>query len=177
MIAALTVADDHIVRGDELQTDSSGAVYRSITSTDEQSAVNFADVEYSASGAQGVQETDFAVGGGVVILKLDSQARQHTETRLTMLQYAHQFGLSSVAALEKSSESTSKKIRWDLMQGSDRLLGHARLDGRPVLVLANDEPTTHAAHPSRLHQGQPAPGRLTDGRDPRNHAVEGPPAS
>ena len=142
-IAALTVADDYIVRGDELQTDPSGAVYRSITSTDEQSAVNFADLEYSASGTPTVQETDFAVGGRVVILKLNDQTRQYTETRLTMLQYAHQFGFSSVADLEKSSLPTSDVIRRDLLRGSDRLLGHARLHGRPVLVLANNEPSLH----------------------------------
>lgn len=143
MIAALTVADDYIVRGDELQTDPSGAVHRSITSTDEQSAINFADLEYSTSGAPSVQETDFAVGGGVVVLKLDNQARQYTETRLTTLQYAHQFGFSSVADLEKSSLPTSDVIRSDLAKGSDRLLGHARLHGRPVLVLANNEPSIH----------------------------------
>jgi hypothetical protein len=142
-IAALSVTDDYIVRGDELQTDPSGAVHRSITSTDEQSPVNFADMEYTATGAPGVQETDFAVGGRVVVLKLDYQARQYTETRLTTLQYARRFGFSSVAALEKSSRSTSELIRSDLLKGSDRLLGHARLHGRPVLVLANNEPRMH----------------------------------
>ncbi len=142
-IAALTVADDYIVRGDELQTAPSGAVYRSITSTDEQSAVNFADTEYSPSGAPDVQETDFAVGGGVVILKLNDQTRQYTETKLTMLQYAHQFGFSSVTDLKNSSLPTSRVIRRDLLKGSDRLLGRARLHGRSVLVLANTEPAMH----------------------------------
>ncbi len=143
VIAALTVADDYIVRGDQRQTDPSGVVHRSITLTDEQSAINFADLEYSSSGAPSVQETDFAVGGGVVVVKLNNQARQYTETRLTTLQYAQQFGFSSVAALEKSSLPTSDVIRRDLMKGSDRLLGHARLHGRPVLLLANNEPSLH----------------------------------
>ena len=143
MLAALTAADDYIVRGEELQTAPSGAVYRSITSTDEHSAVNFADLQYSAGGAPSVQETDFAVGGGVVMVKLDNQAREYTETRLTMLQYAHQFGFSSVAQLEKSSRPMSETIRRDLLKGSDRLLGHARLHGRDVLVLANTEPSLH----------------------------------
>ncbi len=141
-IAALTAADDYIVRGDELQTDSSGAAYRSIISTDEQSPVNFADLEYSTSGTA-IQETDFAVGGAVVVLKLNDQSRQYTETRLTMLQYARQFGFSSAAGLEKSSRPTSDVIRRDLLKGSDRLLGHARLHGRSVLVLANNEPSLH----------------------------------
>jgi hypothetical protein len=143
MVAALAVARDYIVRGDEIQADPSGARHRSITSTDEQSAINFADVEYSTSGAPSVQETDFGFDGVVVILKLNDQTREYTETRLTTLQYAHQFGFGSVADLEKSSLPTSEVIRRDLLKGSDRLLGHARLHGRSVLVLANDEPTMH----------------------------------
>jgi hypothetical protein len=118
-------------------------VFRSITSIDERSAVNFANAEYSASGASAVQETYFAVGGGVVVLKLDNRARQYTETRLTMLQYAREFGFSSVAELKKSSLPTSEVIRRELLKGSDRLLGHARLHGRRLLVLANTEPTMH----------------------------------
>ncbi|MFZ1994870.1 MAG: hypothetical protein WAU75_12230 [Solirubrobacteraceae bacterium] len=143
MMAALTVADEYVVRGDELQTDPSGVVHRSVTSTDEQSPINFADLEYSSSGAPSVQETDFAVGGGVVVLKLDNHARQYSETTLTTLQYAHQFGFSSVADLKKSSVSISELIRRELVKGSDRLLGRARLHGRPVLVLANNEPSMH----------------------------------
>lgn len=142
-IAALSVADDYIVRGEELQTNPSGVVYRSITATDEQSPINFADLEYSASGTPSVQETDFAVGGAVVVLKLDHRVRQYTETKLTTLQYARRFGFSSVADLKKSSLPTSEVIRRDLVNGTDRLLGHARLHGRPVLVLANDEPSMH----------------------------------
>ena len=141
MIAALAAADDYIVRGDELQTDPSGGVHRSITSTDEQSAINFADLEYSTSGAPSVQETDFAVDGGVIVLKLDNQAREYTETRLTTLQYAHQFGFSTVADMKKTSLPTSEVIRRELVKGSDRLLGHTRLHGRSVLVLANNEPS------------------------------------
>ena len=143
VLAALTVADDYIVRGDELQTDPSGVVHRSITSTDEHSAVNFADVQYSTGGAPSVQETDFAVRGGVVVLKLDDRARQYTETRLTMLEYAHQFGFGSVSELEKNSRPTSEVLRSDLLKGRDRVLGHARLRGLPVLVLSSNEPSLH----------------------------------
>lgn len=143
MIAALSAADDYIVRGDELQTDPSGVVHRSVTTTDEQSATNFADVMYSASGTPSAQETDFAVDGGVIVLKRDDEARQYTETRFTTTQYAHQFGFSSLADLQKSSLPTSQVIRRDLVKGSDRLLGHAKLHGHPVLVLANDEPSMH----------------------------------
>ena len=60
-----------------------------------------------------------------------------------MLQYARQFGFNSVADLKKSSLPRSDVIRRDLLKGSDRLLGHARLHGRPVLVLANNEPSLH----------------------------------
>ena len=60
-----------------------------------------------------------------------------------MLQYARQFGFSSVADLEKSWLRPSDVIRRDLLKGSDRLLGHARLQGRPVLVLADNEPSLH----------------------------------
>ena len=143
MVAALALARDYIVRGDEIQTGPSGARYRSITWTDEQSAINFANVEYSTDGAPNVQETDFGIDGDVVIRKLNDQTRQYTETRLTTLQYAHRFGFGSVADLKKSSLPTSEVIRRDLLKGSDRLLGHARLRGRSVLVLANNEPTLH----------------------------------
>lgn len=141
MIAALARADNYIVRGDEIQAAPSGARYRSVTTTDERSAVNFADVEYSTSGSPSVQETDLAVDGGVVIVKLNDSARQYSETRLTTLQYARQFGFSSVADMEKTSVSTSEKIRRELLSGNDRVLGHTRLHGRPVLMLANNEPT------------------------------------
>ena len=163
-IAALTVADDYIVRGDELQTNPSGAVYRSIIATDEQSPINFADLEYSASGTPTVQETDLAVGGGVVVLKLDRRGRQYTETKLTTLQYAHQFGFNSVADVKQSSLPGSEVIRRDLLKGSDRLLGRARLHGRPVLVLANNEPSMH-----RRIWIDPAtylPVRMIEGPDP-----------
>ena len=143
MLAALSAADDYIVQGDERQTDPSGVVHRSITSTDERSAVNFADLEYSPSGTPSIGETDFEVGRDVVVLKLDLPARQYTETRLTLLQYAHQFGFSSVAELERSSRPVSETIRRQLLKGADRLLGHATLHGRRVLVLANDEPSLH----------------------------------
>lgn len=142
-MAALAVARNYLVQGDEIQIDASGVRYRSVTTTDEQSPVNFADVEYSPSGAPSVQETDFAIHGGVVILNLDDRARQYTETRLTPLEYAHRFGFSSVAELNQTSRPTSEAIRRELVNGHDRLLGHARLRGRSALVLANDEPNMH----------------------------------
>ena len=142
-MAALAVARNYLVQGEETQIDASGVRYRSVTTTDEQSAVNFADVEYSSSGAPSVQETDFAIHGGVVILNLDDRARQYTETSLTTLEYAHRFGFRSVAELNQSSLPTSEAMRRDLVKGNDRLLGHVRLHGRSALVLASDEPNMH----------------------------------
>ena len=142
-MAALAVARNYLVRADEIQTDASGIRYRSITTTDERSAVNFANVEYSADGTPSVEETDFAVHGGVVILNLDDRTREYTETRLTSLQYARRFGFSSMTELDQHSLPTSEAIRRDLVKGKDRPLGRARLRGRPALLLANDEPKMH----------------------------------